>query len=241
MRSRLPTIGVCLLVMVVMLAGMTGCERSADTRESEGTATVEAQATSATSGGSDTSSPSAPTVVSAVTPTPGGAAPGGTEPGSTTPGTETQPTAQPPAEGETPVPQPTAAGGSEVSPPADTSQPSPSTSGGSVVKHTVRAGETLSSIARRYGTTWRAIAQKNNLSNPNQIYVGQELIIPTSGGSSGGTTPGGCRIQHRVQPGEWVWQIARHYGVSPYDILAVNGLSVQTANTIYPGTVLCIP
>jgi LysM repeat protein len=220
---------------------MTGCERSADTRESEATDVVDTQETSAPSGETDTSAPSAPTVVSAVTPTPSESTSGGTEPEATAPGTEIQPTAETPAGGETPVPQPTDAGGAEISPTADTSSPSSSTSGGQVVWHTVQSGETLSSIARRYGTTWQAIARQNNLSNPNQIYVGQKLAIPTSsGGSSGGTTPG-CRIQHRVQPGEWVWQIARHYGVSPYDILAANGLSVQTANTIYPGTVLCIP
>ena len=51
----------------------------------------------------------------------------------------------------------------------------------------------------------------------------------------------GCRLRHTVKQGEWVWQIARTYGADPYDILAANGLSVQTANTIYPGTVLCIP
>jgi LysM repeat protein len=84
-----------------------------------------------------------------------------------------------------------------------------------------------------------AISQANGLSNPNQIYAGQKLKIP-AGGSSGGTTPG-CRVQHTVQRGEWVWKIARNYGVSPYDILAANGLTVQTADTILPGSVLCIP
>jgi LysM repeat protein len=44
-----------------------------------------------------------------------------------------------------------------------------------------------------------------------------------------------------VKQGEWVWQIARDYGVSPYDILAANGLTIKSANTVYPGTVLCIP
>ena len=108
--------------------------------------------------------------------------------------------------------------------------------------HTVQPGETLSSIARRYGTTWQAIAQANGLVNPNQIYAGQQLKIgasSSSGGTSGGST--GCRLRHTVKAGEWVWQIARTYGVSPYDILAANGLTVQTANTIYAGTVLCIP
>jgi LysM repeat protein len=98
----------------------------------------------------------------------------------------------------------------------------------------------LYSIATRYGSTVNAISRANGLSNPNQIYAGQKLKIPTGTAPPGGTTPG-CRIRHTVQRGEWVWQIARTYGVSPYDILAANGLTVQTANTIYPGTVLCIP
>jgi len=125
-----------------------------------------------------------------------------------------------------------------------TAAPSPSqpeSPGGQAasVTHTVQQGETLSSIARRYGTTWQVIANANGLQNPNQIYVGQKLTIPAGGGTSGGTS--GCRLRHTVQQGEWVWQIARRYGTSPYDILAANGLTIQSANTIYPGTVLCIP
>jgi spore germination protein len=91
-----------------------------------------------------------------------------------------------------------------------------------------------------------AIAQANGLVNPSQIVVGQQLKIPTSGssstGNSGSSSGGtGCRAYHTVQRGEWVWQIARNYGVSPYDILAANGMSVATGSTIYAGTVLCIP
>ncbi len=44
--------------------------------------------------------------------------------------------------------------------------------------HTVRYGETLSSIARQYGTTVLAIVQANNLPNSNTIYTGQVLVIP---------------------------------------------------------------
>ncbi len=44
--------------------------------------------------------------------------------------------------------------------------------------HTVAAGETLFSIANRYGTTAQALSAANGLSNPNQIYVGQVLYLP---------------------------------------------------------------
>lgn len=50
--------------------------------------------------------------------------------------------------------------------------------------HVVRRGETLSGIARSYGTTAAAVASANGLANPNLVYVGQRLRIPTGGGSS---------------------------------------------------------
>jgi len=44
--------------------------------------------------------------------------------------------------------------------------------------HTVKSGDTLYALAIRYATTVAAIAAANNLDNPNQISVGQELVIP---------------------------------------------------------------
>lgn len=44
--------------------------------------------------------------------------------------------------------------------------------------HVVRRGETLSTIAAKYGTTVDAIARANGITNPNLIYVGQKLRIP---------------------------------------------------------------
>ncbi len=44
--------------------------------------------------------------------------------------------------------------------------------------HTVRSGDTLSTIAAQYGTTIQAIVNANNLSNPNALQIGQQLIIP---------------------------------------------------------------
>ncbi|HSJ53665.1 MAG TPA: LysM peptidoglycan-binding domain-containing protein [Anaerolineae bacterium] len=223
------------MVLVILALVLGSCARSAEERELEtavpddGTVTTEP-----IPGGAETPVPGE-TVVSAVTPSPGAGTavpqptqaqagatgtPGAAQPAATDVPAATQPAATQPA-----GTQPTSA------PPAS----------GETVVHTVQPGESLSSIARRYGTTWEAIAQANGLVNPDQIYAGQQLKIgvSSSGGTSGGST--GCRLRHTVRQGEWVWQIARTYGADPYDILAANGLSVQTANTIYPGTVLCIP
>lgn len=43
--------------------------------------------------------------------------------------------------------------------------------------YTVKRGDTLSGIAKKYGTTYQEIARKNGISNPNKIYVNQKLKI----------------------------------------------------------------
>lgn len=43
--------------------------------------------------------------------------------------------------------------------------------------YTVHSGDTLSGIAAKFGTTWRVLASKNGLADPNVIYVGQTLTI----------------------------------------------------------------
>ena len=65
----------------------------------------------------------------------------------------------------------------------------------------------------------------------------------TTGGTSGSSTGSatGCRITHIVKAGEWIWQLARDYGVSPYDILSANNLTINTGRYVYPGQKLCIP
>lgn len=55
------------------------------------------------------------------------------------------------------------------------SDPTPTPSGKT---YTVRSGDTLSAIAKRFGTTVQAIAQLNGIKDVNKIYVGQVLRIP---------------------------------------------------------------
>ncbi len=50
--------------------------------------------------------------------------------------------------------------------------------------YTVQVGDTLFKIAIRFRTTVRQLAQLNNLTNPNLIYVGQRLQVPAEGGAT---------------------------------------------------------
>ena len=54
----------------------------------------------------------------------------------------------------------------------------------------VQSGDTLSGIAAQYGTTYQAIAADSpNVSNPNLIYAGETVNVPTGGGGSVSVTP----------------------------------------------------
>lgn len=105
--------------------------------------------------------------------------------------------------------------------------------------HIVQRGETLYSIASRYGTTVQAIASYNGMRNPSFIYAGQRLTIP-SGGSSAATTAGSTATggTHTVRPGDTLWSIATRYGTTIAAIRQANGLS---SNVIYTGQRLVVP
>ena len=108
------------------------------------------------------------------------------------------------------------------------------TSGSATITHVVQPGENLYRIALKYGTTSAAIAATNNIVNPNVIYGGQQLLIPT-----GTAPPGGGTRYHVVQRGESLWSIALKYGTTPWKIAAANGIA--NIHYIYAGQTLRIP
>ena len=55
--------------------------------------------------------------------------------------------------------------------------------------HTVKSGETLSSIAKKYGTTYQKLAAYNGISNPSKISVGQKIKIPSGSGTAAVAKP----------------------------------------------------
>ena len=118
--------------------------------------------------------------------------------------------------------------GPNVTPVPSTPQPNPTT-------YVVQRGDTLYSIARRYGTTVEAIALANKIANPSLIFVVQQLTIP--GSSTTPTPPSGQ--EHIVEPGETLYSIARRYGTTYWAIAMANNLT--NPNVIYAGQRLIIP
>ena len=53
----------------------------------------------------------------------------------------------------------------------------PTSSTSKITTYTVKNGDTLSAIAKKYNTTYQKIAKDNNIKDPNKIHVGQKLVI----------------------------------------------------------------
>lgn len=114
-----------------------------------------------------------------------------------------------------------------------------STSGSSSSTYTVKSGDSLSSIAAKYGTTYQDIMRLNGLSN-HTIYPGQKLKVSGSAGTSGSNTSGstnGRTITYTVKSGDSLSVIAARYGTTYQKIMSLNGL---TNFNIYPGQKLKI-
>ncbi len=94
-------------------------------------------------------------------------------------------------------------------------------SGGSFLTHKVARGETLSTIARRYGTGVQNIKVANGLSNTHLIRVGQTLKIPARGSHA---SPVGRPSEYVVRKGDSLWLIAQRFGTTVNAIKTTNGL-----------------
>jgi membrane-bound lytic murein transglycosylase D len=108
--------------------------------------------------------------------------------------------------------------------------------------HTVRSGESLYTIARKYGSNVSAIRQANGLRN-SLIHPGENLIVPRFGTETGvaatQTFTASAEGQYEVQRNDTLWDIARGFSVSVDNLCTVNGLSRNSV--IRPGQRLRIP
>jgi LysM repeat protein len=118
--------------------------------------------------------------------------------------------------------------------------------------HAVRPGDTLTGIARRYGTSIQAIVAANGLPNANRIYAGQRLAIPGTAAAPKATPKAAPKplksspapaaaapTTHRVQFGETLTGIARRYGTTIAAIVRAN--RIANPSFVRTGTILRIP
>ena len=118
------------------------------------------------------------------------------------------------------------------------------------VTYQILPGDTLETIAQRYGTTVDLLAQQNSIANPHQIDVGQILVIPTAvpptptptlvpTAEPVPITTTDSYITYVVQAGDTLSQIAVDHNTTVAAIAQLNGIT--NPSTIFVGQRLRIP
>jgi murein DD-endopeptidase MepM/ murein hydrolase activator NlpD len=83
----------------------------------------------------------------------------------------------------------------------------------------VQSGDTLTAIARTFGTTVDALAAVNRIADPSSLFPGMELIIPGYEGVSG------ILAIRRIEYGETLFSLSWRYGIEVNDLARLNRLT----------------
>lgn len=93
--------------------------------------------------------------------------------------------------------------------------------------HVVRQGDTLYEIANTYNTSTTALTDANELDAPNNLVIGQALVIPIIGQF------------YFVEPGDTLSMIARRFGITPQELAQIN--RIPEGNPLRVGSRIYIP
>ncbi len=140
----------------------------------------------------------------------------------------------------TSTPSPTALP-TETPRPTDTPAPATPTPAGPT-RYKVQSGDTVSSIAAKYGSAVKDIISTNNLPANGKLSVGQDLLIPVPGPSGGPgptATPGTTGLMYSVQSGDTISSLAARYKSQVDWILQANNM--KPGDTLRVGQPLLIP
>jgi LysM repeat protein len=117
-----------------------------------------------------------------------------------------------------------------------------------VFRYAVQRGDTLSSIAKRYGLTVKELVEANDIVDPNLIFPGQKLIIPGYISPQPQPEPRpeapprpepGKFFAYTVVEGDTLSAIAKRYGLTVRQLVEAN--DIQDPNLIRVGQRLLIP
>ena len=106
---------------------------------------------------------------------------------------------------------------------------------------TVKAGDTINSLATQYGVSAGSIVGANKVANADMILTGQKLFIPGAKAQFASVQPAAAPagITVTVKAGDTIGNLASQYGVSANSIVSFNKLT--SANLIVVGQKLFVP
>ena len=109
--------------------------------------------------------------------------------------------------------------------------------------YVVQAGDNLSALALRFGTTMESLMELNGLTDPNFIWVGQQLVVRGTVVAEEGDEEAPASettvSEVTVQAGESLGQIALRYNTTVAALAALN--NIVNPNLVYVGQVLKVP
>lgn len=119
------------------------------------------------------------------------------------------------------------------------------------VRHKVRSGDSLLKLAKQYHTTVDVIQQVNDMRG-NMIRAGDFLLVPVALKSlekyslsqeqrlaaTQSRKHGSYKLNHKVKPGDTMWDLSRHYKVNVRSLAKWNGMA--PTDMLHPGKSLVI-
>jgi 5'-nucleotidase / UDP-sugar diphosphatase len=96
--------------------------------------------------------------------------------------------------------------------------------------YVIKLGDTLSAIAVKYDTTWHMLEKINNIENPDLIFAGETIKVPTTKGVNN---------TYIVKAGDNLSFIASHYGLTWQQLNELNNL--ENPDLIFPGQKINVP
>jgi 5'-nucleotidase / UDP-sugar diphosphatase len=96
--------------------------------------------------------------------------------------------------------------------------------------YVIKSGDTLSKLAVTFGTTWKELAEINNVKNANIIFTGDTIKVPFSKTMTDTYT---------VKSGDTLSKVASQYGLTWKQLNKLNDLS--NPHLIFPGQKINVP
>ncbi|MCL1929222.1 MAG: M23 family metallopeptidase [Treponema sp.] len=104
--------------------------------------------------------------------------------------------------------------------------------------HVIKKGETIYSIARSYGLSADEVLKHNKITDPSKVPAGTKIRIPGTNGNTGSSyaQPPSAEVvntaaarqtyaEYRVEKKDTLYSLARRYGISVSELLAINGFA----------------
>ena len=95
----------------------------------------------------------------------------------------------------------------------------------SYISYTVKTGDTLWAIARKYNVRVSTLASYNSLRNLNSLKIGTRLKIPTKDTGKVSSKPKITYLYYTIKKGDSLWKLSRKFNISVNTLTRINGLS----------------